>query len=169
MRISALVFCTMHLASHFPMLSTLRHSESGHPLVRKPCLAVQVHNLSGPFRVEDTKGKPAMPGDLLVVEILDLGPLEGHEWGFTGIFDRENGGGFLTDHFPEACKAIWDFEGIYCSSRHVPGRNKSVSPVQQQRQGFARLSGGEPLAGSCMCSCRLPAWTFHSSWIACLS
>ncbi|KAL0040283.1 hypothetical protein WJX77_002258 [Trebouxia sp. C0004] len=80
-----------------------------------------VHNLSGPFRVEDTKGKPAMPGDLLVVEILDLGPLEGHEWGFTGIFDRENGGGFLTDHFPEACKAIWDFEGIYCSSRHVPG------------------------------------------------
>lgn len=23
---------------------------------------------------------------------------------FTGIFDRENGGGFLTDHFPKACK-----------------------------------------------------------------
>ena len=86
----------------------------------------QVHNLSGPFRVEDSKGKPAMPGDLLVVEILDLGPLEGHEWGFTGIFDRENGGGFLTDHFPEACKAIWDFEGIYCSSRHVPGRQCSL-------------------------------------------
>ena len=86
-----------------------------------PSGLLQVHNLSGPFRVEDGKGQPAMPGDLLVVEILDLGPLEGHEWGFTGIFDRENGGGFLTDHFPEACKAIWDFEGIYCSSRHVPG------------------------------------------------
>ena len=80
-----------------------------------------MHNLSGPFRVEDKEGKPALPGDLLVVEICDLGPLTGYEWGFTGIFDRENGGGFLTDHFPEACKAIWDFEGIYCSSRHVPG------------------------------------------------
>lgn len=111
--------CRTNSACPFRMLSTPWHS--GHPIGCKPCLAVQVHNLSGPFRVEDTKGEPAMPGDLLVVEILDLGPLEGHEWGFTGIFDRENGGGFLTDHFPEACKAIWDFEGIYCSSRHVPG------------------------------------------------
>lgn len=42
---------------------------------------VQVHNLSGPIRCEDTEGKPAMPGDLLVVEILDLGALEGDEWG----------------------------------------------------------------------------------------
>ena len=25
-----------------------------------------------------------MPGDILVVEILDLGALEGDEWGFTG-------------------------------------------------------------------------------------
>ena len=29
----------------------------------------------------------------------------------------DNGGGFLCDHLPNACKAIWDFEGIYCSSR----------------------------------------------------
>ena len=53
---------------------------------------VQVHNLSGPIAVSDTKGEPAHPGDLLVVEILNLGPLEGDEWGFTGTFDRENGG-----------------------------------------------------------------------------
>jgi hypothetical protein len=32
-----------------------------------------------------------------------------------------NGGGFLTDHFPNAAKAIWDFDGVYCSSRHIPG------------------------------------------------
>merc|ERR1712151_965397 len=38
-----------------------------------------------------------------------------------GSFDRENGGGFLTDHFPKASKAIWEFEGIYCASRHIPG------------------------------------------------
>lgn len=36
-------------------------------------------------------------------------------------FAKENGGGFLTDHFPCATKAIWEFEGIYCSSRHIPG------------------------------------------------
>lgn len=80
-----------------------------------------VHNLSGPIRVTDAEGRVAVPGDLLVVEILNLGPLPGDEWGFTGIFDRDNGGGFLTDHFPRACKAIWDFEGIWASSRHIPG------------------------------------------------
>lgn len=80
-----------------------------------------VHNLSGPIRVTDTSGLPAMPGDLLMVEICNLGPLPGDEWGFTGIFDRENGGGFLTDHFPAASKAIWHFDGIFASSRHIPG------------------------------------------------
>jgi formamidase len=30
-------------------------------------------------------------------------------------------GGFLTDHFPAASKAIWNFEGLYCQSRHIPG------------------------------------------------
>ncbi|MFC6835848.1 formamidase [Halomarina ordinaria] len=73
------------------------------------------HHLSGPFEVEG-----AQPGDLLVVDILDLGPFPDHEWGFTGIFEQDNGGGFLTDHFPEARKTIWDLEGVYTSSRHVP-------------------------------------------------
>mmetsp|Transcript_821 Transcript_821/g.2789 ORF Transcript_821/g.2789 Transcript_821/m.2789 type:complete len:454 (-) Transcript_821:463-1824(-) len=76
----------------------------------------QVHYLSGPIACEG-----AEPGDLLKVEILNIGPLEGDEWGFTGTFDKENGGGFLTDHFPKATKACWDFEGIYCKSRHIPG------------------------------------------------
>jgi acetamidase/formamidase len=65
---------------------------------------VQPHNQSGPIAIKDEAGVPAQPGDLLVVEICDIGPLHGDEWGFTGIFDRENGGGFLTDHFPNACK-----------------------------------------------------------------
>ena len=45
----------------------------------------------------------------------------GDEWGFTGIFDRDNGGGFLTEHFPGAAKAVWHFDGIFASSRHIPG------------------------------------------------
>lgn len=74
-----------------------------------------VHVLSGPIWVNGAK-----PGDILVVDLLDIGALPDSEWGFTGIFARENGGGFLTDHFPKAAKAIWDFEGVYCTSRHIP-------------------------------------------------
>ncbi|ABW30926.1 formamidase [Acaryochloris marina] len=75
-----------------------------------------VHVLSGPIHVNG-----AEPGDILVVDLLDIGALPGDEWGFTGIFDRNNGGGFLTDHFPEAAKACWDLEGIYTETRHIPG------------------------------------------------
>jgi formamidase len=81
----------------------------------------QVHYLSGPIRVVDKNCVPAKPGDLLMVELCNLGCLPGDEWGFSGTFDRNNGGGFLTDHFPEATKACWHFDGIYTSSRHIPG------------------------------------------------
>jgi len=76
----------------------------------------QVHYLSGPIGV-----KGAEPGDLLVVEILDIGAKEEMNWGFNGFFSKKNGGGFLTEHFPEAQKSIWDFEGMFTKSRHVPG------------------------------------------------
>ncbi|MGM0552272.1 MAG: formamidase [Pseudomonadota bacterium] len=75
----------------------------------------KVHYLTGPVAVEG-----AEPGDLLVVDILDVGPRQDQLWGFNGVFARENGGGFLTEHFPEARKSIWDFHGIYTSSRHIP-------------------------------------------------
>jgi formamidase len=75
----------------------------------------KVHYLSGPIGVHG-----AEPGDLLVVDILDVGVLPDYQWGFTGLFDRNNGGGFLTDHYPEARKACWDFHGVYTSSRHIP-------------------------------------------------
>ncbi|WP_377450086.1 formamidase [Rhodococcoides fascians] len=82
-----------------------------------------VHTLSGPFHIEG-----AEPGDLLIVDILDVGPipqedsgpLAGQGWGYTGIFAKQNGGGFLTDRFPDAYKAIWDFSGQTTTSRHVP-------------------------------------------------
>jgi formamidase len=76
----------------------------------------KVHYLSGPIGVHG-----AEPGDLLVVDILDVGVLPSSKWGFTGIFAKENGGGFLTEHYPEARKACWKFSGIYANSRHIPG------------------------------------------------
>jgi formamidase len=76
----------------------------------------QLHYLSGPVAVNG-----ARPGDLLVVDVLDIGPLSGAEWGYTGILDRHTGTGLLTDEYPEARKAIWDLNGIYASSRHLLG------------------------------------------------
>ena len=97
-----------------------------------------VHPLSGPVAVEG-----AEPGDLLVVDILDLGPVPqedgpvaGQGWGYTGIFARDNGGGFLTDHFPDAHKAVWDFHGHTATSRHLPGvRFTGIAQEGQRRPG----------------------------------
>jgi formamidase len=83
-----------------------------------------VHVLSGPIAVRGAK-----PGDLLIVDILDVGPipqedsgpLAGQGWGYTGVFATKNGGGFLTEQFPDAYKVIWDFKGGVATSRHVPG------------------------------------------------
>ncbi|MGQ0701113.1 MAG: formamidase [Panacagrimonas sp.] len=78
----------------------------------------QVHFLSGPIGVEG-----AEPGDLLVVDLLDVGAKPDSLWGFNAFFSKKNGGGFLTDHFPLAQKSIWDLKGMFTSSRHVPGVN----------------------------------------------
>ena len=92
------------------------------------------HMLSGPIGVEG-----AEPGDLLVVDILDLGPVQppqeygdapGQGWGYTGIFAKANGGGFLTDYFPDAYKAIWDFHGQVATSRHIPDVRYTGSPTR---------------------------------------
>jgi len=57
----------------------------------------KIHYLSGPFEIEN-----AEPGDVLVVEIQDVQPLQEQPWGFTGIFAKENGGGFLDELYPDA-------------------------------------------------------------------
>jgi formamidase len=77
----------------------------------------QNHVLSGPIQVNG-----AEPGDVLVVDILNMGPFSGAdtEWGYTGLFSRQNGGGFLTDLYPDAHKAIWNLRGFQATSRHIP-------------------------------------------------
>lgn len=74
----------------------------------------RAHPLTGPFYVEG-----AEPGDLLVIDLLDIKPIT--PVGFSGVFAKSNGGGFLADYFPDADKAIWDLKGIYATSRHIPG------------------------------------------------
>jgi acetamidase/formamidase len=53
--------------------------------------------LSGPFDIET-----AEPGDVLLVEIQDVQPFQDQPWGFTGVFAKENGGGFLDEIYPKA-------------------------------------------------------------------
>ncbi|KAI6024892.1 Acetamidase/Formamidase [Pisolithus microcarpus] len=65
-----------------------------------------VHNLSGPIAIEG-----AEPGDCLVVDILDVRPFDKMPWGYTGIFELENGGGLFAK----------EFSSIYATSRHIPG------------------------------------------------
>jgi formamidase len=98
------------------------HNDDSAEDIRKVDLSI-VHQLSGPIAVEG-----AEPGDLLVVDVLDIGPVPqetgpvaGQGWGYTGIFTTVNGGGFLTERFPDAYKAIWDFHGQKATSRHLPG------------------------------------------------
>lgn len=71
------------------------------------------------------------------VDILDVQPFPQVQWGYTGaqdlsnsgaashsgaaILEREGGGLLASDLNTHAAKAIWDFEGVYASSRHVPG------------------------------------------------
>ncbi|GAB3125981.1 acetamidase/formamidase family protein [Tsukamurella serpentis] len=99
----------------------IHNDDSAEDILNAPLSTV--HTLSGPIAVEG-----AQPGDLLIVDIVDVGPipqedsgpLAGQGWGYTGIFATENGGGFLTEQFPDAYKAIWDFTGHTATSRHVP-------------------------------------------------
>lgn len=56
----------------------------------------QIHYLSGPFDIET-----AEPGDVLLVEIQDVQAPRDAPWGFGGVLDRYNGGGFLDEIYPK--------------------------------------------------------------------
>ena len=73
----------------------------------------RVHPLAGPVAV-----RGAEPGDLLVVDLLELSPLSGV--GYSCIIPEI--GGILRDVFPEAYKSVWYMRGnVYAESRHIPG------------------------------------------------
>ena len=99
----------------------IHNDDSADDILNAPLAGV--HVLSGPIAVEG-----AQPGDLLIVDLLDVGPipqedsgpLSGQGWGYTGVFATRNGGGFLTEQFPDAYKVIWDFRGQTATSRHIP-------------------------------------------------
>lgn len=72
----------------------------------------RTHPLTGPVRVDGVK-----PGDLLVVDILDVQPLSGI--GYSNILPGM--GGPLASWFPEGFKTVWDLHGTSATSRQIPG------------------------------------------------
>jgi acetamidase/formamidase len=66
----------------------------------------KIHYLTGPFEIET-----AEPGDILVVEIQDVQPLEDQPWGFTGVFSKKNGG---VSRFPGTERSRMSFEAGQC-------------------------------------------------------
>ena len=73
----------------------------------------RVHPLLGPVAV-----RGAEPGDLLVVDLLELSPLSGV--GYSCVIPEI--GGILRDVYPAAFKSVWYMRGnVYAESRHIPG------------------------------------------------
>src|SRR6476469_8027231 len=68
----------------------------------------------------DDSADDVLNAPLASVHVLS-GPIAVQGWGYTGVFATTNGGGFLTEHFPDAYKVIWDFQGGVATSRHIPG------------------------------------------------
>jgi len=73
----------------------------------------RTHPITGPVHVNG-----AQPGDLLVVDLLDLAPLSGV--GYSCVVPAI--GGILKDVFPRGFKSVWYMRGAaYAESRHIPG------------------------------------------------
>ena len=82
----------------------------------------RVHPLAGPVAV-----RGAEPGDLLVVDLLELSPLSGV--GYSCVIPEI--GGILRDVYPAAYKSVWYMRGnVYAESRHIPGlRIPALPPI----------------------------------------
>lgn len=72
----------------------------------------RTHPMAGPVKVDG-----AEPGDLLVVDVLDVQPLSGI--GYSNILPGM--GGPLASWFPDGYKTVWDLHGLFATSRQIPG------------------------------------------------
>ena len=124
----------------------------------------QVHYLSGPIGV-----KGAEPGDLLVVDILDIGAKEEMLWGFNGFFSNFLGN--FTCSFFEKRSSVGSFRHLFFSY---------INEILKLFQEFLRIISaprgncGEILyiVGICMLKMTTPGgWTVFEEcsrwWILC--
>lgn len=105
----------------------------------RDCDLSKIHYLTGPFNIET-----AEPGDVLLVEIQDVQPLQEHPWGFTGVFAKENGGGFLDEIYPKPYVRLLSYESYVNKvlERKLSGISRvfsaphDTSPVSALRASF---------------------------------
>jgi formamidase len=75
----------------------------------------KVHYLSGPIGV-----KAPSPGDLLVVDILDIGVLPEFRLGFhRHLLEGRTAAAFSPDTSLKRARRCWDFSGLFTESRHI--------------------------------------------------
>jgi formamidase len=91
------------------------------------------HQPSGPIAV-----KGARPGDLLVVDIVaigpitqdEIGPLPGQGWGYIGIFAPRNGGGLILGRaFPRCVRRSGSLSGAGPPPGTFPESCSMVPPI----------------------------------------
>jgi hypothetical protein len=105
---------------------------SGHEDVPRADRSV-VCPLTGPIRVEG-----AEPGDLLVVDVLDVVPAG---FGYTAQIPSF---GFLRDEFPAPFLARWEVGGAWAVSPDLPGVR--IAPARpRHRRAPDHLKGGLPI------------------------
>jgi hypothetical protein len=81
----------------------------------------------------------------LVVEIQDVQPFQDQPWGFTGVFHRQNGGGFLDEIYPEAsvcqsCKKRFLLTMVTTEQRQFGTLRASFAPLVTSRTFVSRVS-----------------------------
>ena len=81
----------------------------------RDCYLPRCHHLFGPIEVQG-----AEPGDILVVDILDIGAHRGNEWGYTGIFVRAMAAASSPICSRRLGRRSGISKGIYATSRHIP-------------------------------------------------
>ena len=82
-------------ADHVSILGQIGNNDSADDM--RNVDLTKIHYLTGPFEIET-----AEPGDVLALQIQDVQPMQEQPWGFTGVFAKENGGGFLDEIYPNA-------------------------------------------------------------------
>lgn len=118
----------------------------------------QIHYLSGPFEIET-----AEPGDVLLVEIQDVQPFQDHPWGFTGVFHKDNGGGFLDEIYPEAYVTIHNALGPVCRLVHVHNTDRTPPYLVPKPSGISKAYSARPVTFLASVS---PVSSTQVSWAA---
>ena len=98
-----------------------------------------VHFLSGPIGV-----KGAEPGDLLVVDLLDVGPLKESLWGFNGFFSKQERRRLPDRPFPAGAEVDLGHQGpLHLVAPHSRRELRGPDPSRPDRLSARSETAGD--------------------------